>query len=79
MLVVLVKAFGGLGDGEVVEEFLCQAGVFTSDAIHAPQHIERPEGDIAEIADGGSDKIEAGGEGRLRREGIRRIWHSRTS
>ena len=62
-LVVLVAAYGGGGDFEVVEELLGLAGVFAGDAVDLLQDVEGAEGDVAEVADGGGDEVEAGCEG----------------
>ncbi len=61
-LVVLVIADGGRGDGEVVEEFLGLAGIFAGDAVGVLEDFEGAESDVAEIADGRGDEVEAGGE-----------------
>ena len=61
-LVVLVTADGGGGDCEVVEQLLRLAGVFAGDAVGVLEDFEGAEGDVAEVADGGGDEVEAGGE-----------------
>ena len=61
-LVVLVAAHGRRGDGEVVEQLLRLARVFAGDAVGAPEDIEGAQGDVAEVADGSGDEVEAGGE-----------------
>ncbi len=64
-LVVLVEALGGRGDLEVV---------FAGDAVGAAEHVEGAEGDVVEVADGGGDEVEAGGEGGLFRIGFEMNW-----
>ena len=49
-------------DLEVVEQLLRLAGVFAGDAVDALEHIEGAQGDVAEVADGRGDEVEAGGE-----------------
>jgi hypothetical protein len=65
--VVLMEADGGRGNGEVVEQFLRLAGIFAGDAVGLLEDIKGTEGDVAEIADGGGDEIEVGGQF---------FWHS---
>ena len=62
---MFVKAIRGGFDFEVVEELLGLAGVFATDAVGAAEDVEGAEGDVAEVADGCGDEVEAGGEGRL--------------
>jgi hypothetical protein len=50
-------------DLEVVEQLLGLAGVFAGDAIDLLENVESPQGDVTEIADGGGDEVESGGEG----------------
>jgi hypothetical protein len=47
----------------VVEELLGLPGVFAGDAIGGAEDAEGAEGDVLEVADGGSDQVEAGGQG----------------
>ena len=61
--VVLVIADSRCGDREVIQELLRLAGVFASDAVCVFQDFERAKGDVAEVADGRGDEVEAGGEG----------------
>ena len=78
---MLVVADGGRGDGEVVEELLGLAGVFAGDAVNVFENVEGAEGDVAEVADGGGDEIEAGGEwsvGHCGIDGKRGEWFTRT-
>ncbi len=58
---MLVVAGGGRVDGEVVKELLGLAGVFAGDTVGALEDIESAESDVAEIADGRGDEVEAGG------------------
>ena len=58
---MLVIAGGGRVDGEVVKELLGLAGVFAGDTVGALEDIESAESDVAEIADGCGDEVEAGG------------------
>jgi hypothetical protein len=46
----------------VVEELLRLAGIFAGDAVNAPEDFEGAEGDVAEVADGSGDEVEAGSE-----------------
>jgi hypothetical protein len=46
----------------MVEQFLRLAGVFAGDAVNAPEGIKGSEGDVAKVADGRGDEIEAGSE-----------------
>jgi hypothetical protein len=62
MLVVLVAAYGGGSDCEMVEQLLGLAGVFAGDAIHATKHVEGAQGDVAQVADGSGYEVEAGGQ-----------------
>ena len=57
-----MAADGGRRDLEVVEQLLRLAGVFAGDAVGTAQHIEGAEGDVAKVADGRGDEVEAGGE-----------------
>ena len=68
-----MAALGGRGDAEVVEELLGLAGVFAGDAVDALEDVEGAKGDVAEVADGGGDEVEAGGEWFLGGDGVRRI------
>ena len=61
-LVVLVAADGGGCDLEVVEQLLRLAGVFAGDAVGALENIEGAQSDVAEVADGRGDEVEAGSE-----------------
>jgi len=61
-LVMLVAAYGGGLDFEVVEQFLGLAGVFAGDAVDALEDVKGAEGDVAQVADGRGDEVEAGGE-----------------
>ena len=63
--VVFVVADGGGVYAEVVEQLLGLAGVFAGDTVGALEHAERAESDVFEVADGGCDQIESGGEGQL--------------
>jgi hypothetical protein len=38
------------------------ASVFAGDAVYTAQHIERAKRDVAEVADGSGDEVEAGSE-----------------
>ena len=60
-LVVLVAADGGGCNLEMVEQLLRLARVFAGDAVGAREHVEGAQGDVAEVADGRCDEIEAGG------------------
>ncbi len=62
VLVVLVAAYGGGCDLEVVEQLLRLARVFAGDAVGALEDVEGAQGDVAQVADGGGDEVEAGGE-----------------
>ena len=66
VLIVLVAAYRGLCDFEMVEQLLRLARVFAGDAVHAAQHVERAQRDVAEVADGSGDEVEARSE--IRRE-----------
>ena len=61
-LVVLMEADGRCGDGEVVEELLRLARVFAGDAVSVLENFKGAEGDVAEVADGRGDEVEAGSE-----------------
>ena len=63
--VVLVATDGFFLDLEMIEKFLGLARVFAGDAIDGAQNIERAQRDVAKIADGSGDEVEAGGEGLL--------------
>jgi hypothetical protein len=45
----------------MVEQLLGLTGVFAGDAVDAFENVEGAEGDVAEIADGRGDEVEAGG------------------
>ncbi len=47
----------------MVQELLRLAGVFAGDAVSVLEHFKGADGDVAEIADGGGDEVEAGSEG----------------
>jgi hypothetical protein len=59
-LVVLVTAYGGGCDLEVVEELLSLAGILAGDAVYLLEDFEGAEGDVAQVADGSGYKVEAG-------------------
>ena len=59
-LVVPMAAYGGGCDLKVVEQLLGLAGVFAGDAVSAPKDVKGAEGDVAEVADGSGDEVEAG-------------------
>jgi hypothetical protein len=61
MLVVLMAAYGGGGDLEVVEQLLRLAGVFAGDAVYAAQYVQRTQSDVAQVADGRGDEEKARG------------------
>ena len=63
VFVVGVVADGGGADAEVVEQLGGLAGVFAGDAVDGAEDAEGAEGDVFEVADGGGDEVEAGGEG----------------
>jgi hypothetical protein len=44
----------------VIEQLLGLPGILAGDAVRAPQHIERSQGDVLKIADGGGDQVESG-------------------
>ena len=62
-LVEEMVAEGGGDDLKVVEEFLRLARVFAGDLVGLAQDAKGAQGDVLEVADGGGDEIEAGGEG----------------
>ena len=66
VLVVLVAAYGGSGDLKMVEQLLRLAGVFAGDAVHASQHVQGAQGNVAQVADGSGHEIEARGKRRFR-------------
>ena len=37
------------------------AGVLGGDEVHLGQHLDRPLGQVGEVADGGGDEVEGGG------------------
>jgi hypothetical protein len=39
------------------------AGVFAGDAVDGAEDAESAQGDVFEVADGGGNEVEAGGEG----------------
>jgi hypothetical protein len=61
-LVVLMQAYGGGGDFEVVEQLLGLACVFAGDAVGRAQDAQGAEGDVLKVADRRADEIETGGE-----------------
>ncbi len=61
LLVVLVAAYGGGCDLEMVEELLGLAGIFAGDAVHLLEDLEGAEGDVAQVADGSGYQVKAGG------------------
>ncbi len=69
VFVVRVVADGGRADAEVVEQLGGLAGVFAGDAVDGAKDAEGAEGDVFEVADGGGDEVEAGGEGTVVRDG----------
>jgi hypothetical protein len=84
-LVVLVAAYGRGLNLEMVEQLLRLAGVFAGDAVDALENVEGAEGDVAEVADGRGDEVEAGsercvgwgtGDFKVRGSGrfLRRVW-----
>lgn len=42
----------------VFQQFGGGSGIFAENQIHGAQHIERPEGDVLQVADGSRDKVE---------------------
>ena len=50
----------------MVEQLLRLARVLAGDAVHAPEHFESAQSDIAEVADGRGDKVQTGSERGLR-------------
>jgi hypothetical protein len=46
----------------MIQKFLGLAGVFAGDAIHATKNFERAKRDVAEVADGSGDEVEAWSE-----------------
>jgi hypothetical protein len=46
----------------MIEKFLSLARVFAGNAIHVAKNFERAQRDIAKIADGSGDEVEAGSE-----------------
>jgi len=67
-LVVFMATDGRRLNLEVVEQLLRLPRVFAGDSIHAAQHIESTQSDVAKIADGRGYEIEAGSE--------RLLWRS---
>jgi hypothetical protein len=61
-LVVLVATDSFFLDLEMIEKFLGLARVFAGDAVDIAQNFKRAQRDIAQIADGSGDEVEAGGE-----------------
>ena len=53
-----MAAYSGSGDAEVVEQLLRLACVFAGDAVNPLEHVERAQGDIAEVANGSGYEIE---------------------
>jgi hypothetical protein len=47
LLIVLVAAYGGGCDLEVVEELLGLTGVFAGDAVYLLEDLDGAEGDVA--------------------------------
>ena len=54
----------------MIQQLLRLPRVFAGNAVHAPQHIERAQGDVAQVADGRGDEIKAGRE----RSALRKNW-----
>jgi hypothetical protein len=61
-LIVLVATDGFFVDLEMIQKLLGLPGVFAGDAVYVTKNLEGAEGDVAEVADGGGDEVEAGGE-----------------
>jgi hypothetical protein len=47
----------------VIEKFLGLACVFAGNEVNVAENFKRAQRDIAQVADGSSDEVEAGGEG----------------
>ncbi len=59
---VRVAAYGWRkADAEVVQQLLRLARVFAGNAINPLEHVERAQGDVAEVSNRRGDEIEAGG------------------
>jgi hypothetical protein len=58
--IVLVIGVGAVLDAVAIEQHAGDAGVLAGQHIGAGQRFQRPQRDVAEIADRGRDKIKAG-------------------
>ena len=47
-------------DAVMVEQLAGDAGVLAGDQVGAGQHLQRPHGDVAQVADRGGDQMQAG-------------------
>ena len=59
-LVVLVATDGFFLDLEMIEQLLSLARVFAGDAVNVAQNFKRAQSDVAKVADGSGDEVEAG-------------------
>ena len=62
--VVLVVGGERRGDAVMVEQPSCDAGVLAGDQIGRGQGLERPQRDVAQVADRGGDQMQASSEPR---------------
>ncbi len=60
LFVVVVKRNQGAGDFEVIEELKGVTGVLAGDEVSVPQRVDRPKGNVPQIADGGGDEGDHG-------------------
>ena len=66
LFIVFVIADRGGINVEVVEQLLRLAGVFAGNAIDAPEHTQRPQGNVFKIADRGGYEVKPRFEGLVR-------------